>query len=80
LGCEVWGLGFGVLGLVAGVHGMGFTVWGLGFTAYTGTSLMRNSAPLGPYGRTLPRALCWFQGSVLFLISEVPLYGLRFRD
>ena len=26
---------------------------------YRGTSLIRNSAPLGPYSRTLPRALRW---------------------
>jgi len=25
--------------------------------AYRGTSLMRNCAPLGPYSRTMPRAL-----------------------
>ena len=24
-----------------------------------GTSLIRNSAPLGPYSRTMPRALWW---------------------
>jgi len=26
---------------------------------YRGTSLIRNSAPLGPYGRYMPRALWW---------------------
>ena len=26
---------------------------------YTGTSLIRNSDPLGPYSRTMPRVLCW---------------------
>jgi len=26
---------------------------------YRGTSLIRNSAPLGPYSRTMPRALWW---------------------
>ena len=26
---------------------------------YRGTSLIRNSAPLGPYSRTMPRALRW---------------------
>ena len=38
--------------------------WGLGFRdsisgvgTYRGTSLIRNSAPLGPYSRTMPRAL-----------------------
>jgi hypothetical protein len=38
-----------------------------------GTSLIRNSAPLAPYGRTMPRALCWSEGGGLFLVSEVPL-------
>ena len=28
--------------------------------SYRGTSLMRNSAPLEPYSRTMPRALRWF--------------------
>ena len=28
--------------------------------SYRGTSLIRNSAPLGPYSRTMPRALRWF--------------------
>ena len=27
--------------------------------AYRGTSLIRNRAPLGPYGRNMPRALWW---------------------
>ena len=54
----VWDVGFGVLGL-------GFRVWGLRFRVegavvdYRGTSLLRNSAPLGPYSRTIPRALWW---------------------
>ena len=42
---------------------------------YRGTSLIRNSAPLGPYSRTMPRALWWSMGGVLFLVSEVPLKG-----
>ena len=29
---------------------------------------------LGPYGRTLSRALWWSWGGGLFLMSEVPLY------
>jgi len=41
--------------------------------AYRGTSLTRNSAPLGPYSRTMPRALWWSEGGGLFLMSEVPL-------
>ena len=28
-------------------------------TDYRGTSLIRNSAPLGPYSRSMPRALWW---------------------
>ena len=40
---------------------------------YRGTSLMKNSAPLGPYNRTMPRALRWAQGRGLFLRSEVTL-------
>ena len=27
--------------------------------SYRGTSLIRNSAPLGPYSRNMPRALWW---------------------
>jgi len=34
---------------------------------------MRNSTPLGPYSRNMPRALWWPSGGVLFLISEAPL-------
>ena len=41
---------------------------------YRGTSLIRNSAPLGPYSRTMPRALWWSYGGGRFLMSEVPLY------
>ena len=33
--------------------------WVLKFRVYRGTSLIRNSAPVGPYGRTIPRALWW---------------------
>ena len=40
---------------------------------YRGTSLIRNIAPLGPYSRTMPRALWWPKGEWLFLMSEVPL-------
>ena len=38
------------------------------------TSRIRNRPPLGPYNRALPRALCWSQGGVLILMSEVTLY------
>ena len=39
--------------------------------AYRGTSLIRNSNPLGPYSRTMPRALWRPLGEGLFLMSEV---------
>ena len=39
-----------------------------------GTSLMRNSLPLGPYSRTLSRALWGPLGRVQFLVSEVFLF------
>ena len=42
---------------------------------YRGTSLIRNSAPVGPYSRTIPRALWWSQGVEPFLMSEAPLYS-----
>ena len=43
---------------------------------YRGTSLIRNRASLAPYSRIMPRALWWPYGGGLFLMSEVPLYGL----
>jgi hypothetical protein len=33
---------------------------GGGVVVYRGTSHIRNSAHLGPYSRTMPRALWWF--------------------
>ena len=41
--------------------------------AYRGTSLIRNSVPLGPYSRKLPRAFWRPSGGELFLLSEVHL-------
>ena len=41
---------------------------------YRGTSLIRNRLPLGPYSRTVPRALWGPQRGVRFLMNEVPLY------
>ena len=38
---------------------------------YKGTSLTRNSPPIAPYSRTVPRALLWSQGGGA--MSEVPL-------
>ena len=40
---------------------------------YRGTSLIRNRALLGPYSRTMSRALRWHWGDGLFRVSEVPL-------
>ena len=40
-----------------------------------GTSLIRNSPPLGPYCGTLHIALWWPWGRGLLLLSEVPLQG-----
>ena len=40
------------------------------------TSLIRNSAPLGPYSRTMPRASWRSLEGVLFLVSEIPMYGV----
>ena len=38
-----------------------------------GISIIRNSAPLAPYSRTMPRALWWSSGGGLFHMSDVPL-------
>ena len=35
----------------------GNSVPGINQLTYMGTSFIRNSGPLGPYGRTMPRAL-----------------------
>ena len=47
---------------------------------YRGTSLIRNSAPLGPYSGNMPRALWCSQGWELFLMSGVPHVGFRVED
>jgi len=39
-----------------------------------GTSLIRSCPPIGPYIRTMPRALWWPSWLWRFLMSEVPLY------
>ena len=44
---------------------------------YRGTSLIRNSAPPGPYSKTLHRALWWPSGRGLLQMSEVPRGPLR---
>ena len=40
---------------------------------YRGTSLIRNSAPLGPYSRTIPRTIRWSESGVLVRMNEEPL-------
>jgi len=40
---------------------------------YGGTSLIRNSLPLGPYSRPMPIPMVVL-GGTLFLVSEVPPY------
>ena len=43
---------------------------------YRASSLIRNSALLEPYSRTMPRAL-WRSWGGQFLMSEVPLKGIK---
>ena len=47
--------------------------------AYRGTSLISNQPPIGPYGRSMPRALWRPWGGGLFVMSEVPLQDSWFR-
>ena len=47
--------------------------YGLGSRVYRVTSLRRNNHSLGPYSRTVPRALRWFYAGARVLVSEVPL-------
>ena len=44
------------------------------------TSLIKNSAPLGPYCRSLHMALWWPEERGQFLISKVPLKIDRWMD
>ena len=46
---------------------------GAGVGSSRGTSLIRSRVSLGPYIRTMPRALWWSLEGGLFLMSEVPL-------
>ena len=39
---------------------------------FRGTSLIRNCPPLGPYSRTMPRALWWYYGEWRFLRARYP--------
>ena len=43
-------------------------------SVYSGTSLIRNRHPVGPYNRTMPRLLWRSWRRRRFLMSEVPLY------
>ena len=89
-GIRVQGSGFRVQGSGFRVQGSGFRIQNSGFRVqdsefvvsggggaagpYRGTSLIQNSAHLGPYSRDMPRALWQFQGEGgLFLMSEGPL-------
>ena len=49
--------------MVGGVAGASLGQW----RVYEGTSLMRNCLLLGPYSRTMPRALWLFYGGSSFL-------------
>jgi hypothetical protein len=42
---------------------------------YKVTSLTKNNPLLGPYSRTMSKAIWWSYGRGVFLMSEVPLYG-----
>ena len=48
--------------------------------SYRGTSIVRNSAPLGPYSKNMPRPLWRPEGGGVFLMSEVALYSQREWD
>ena len=50
-----------------------FQLYYLNPKPYSGTSLICNSAPLGPCCETMHRALWWSYGAGLFLMSGVPL-------
>ena len=46
-------------------------------SAYRGTSLIRHSPPLGPYSRTMSGVLGGSKEGGMFLMGELPLYGIR---
>ena len=48
-----------------------------GGRGYKGASLIRNGLPLEPYSRSMLRPLWWSYGVTLFIMSEVPLYGVK---
>ena len=47
---------------------------------FTGTSLIRNRRTLGPYSRTMPRALWGSSRGGRFLMSEVLLHSQMIPD
>ena len=47
---------------------------------YRGTSLIINSALLGPFSSTMHRALWWVLGGGRFFMSKVPLYRAYVDD
>jgi len=55
---RVYGAWFMVRGSGFRVQGLEVIVWCLG-AGYRGTSLIRNNASLGPYSRTMHRAVWW---------------------
>ena len=51
-------------------------IWKVSRWTYRGTSsLIRNSPPLGPYGRPMPRALWWSYGVDVFVWARYPCSG-----
>jgi hypothetical protein len=53
---------------------------GSGVWVYRGTSLTRNSAPLGPYSRNMPWGLWWSWGGELDLTSSAPRWKVSERE
>ena len=54
------------------MQGVGFTRGDVPFASVGSASLIGNNPSLGPYSRTMARALWWSYGGALFLMSEVP--------
>ena len=69
----MWGLGFRGLAMAGEKRALGFVgfpchrSYSWAHTPYRGTSLIRNPAPPGPYGRAVTRVLWWSQGEGVFL-------------
>ena len=68
------GVGFRV-GTARGPHGLWRVPTGgvRNASIYMGTSLIRNNPLLGPYSRTMRRAISWSEGVGRFLMGEVPM-------